>query len=77
MLDRDILGAISLKVCLLFSPIFYILEEFVNEVRQKSKNIQKTDKTELFIGVIIIYLGNLRKPLKSFVKTNGSLIRWY
>lgn len=37
MLDRDILGAISLKVCLLFSPLFYILEEFANEVRQNQR----------------------------------------
>ena len=25
----------------------------------------------------IIYLGNVRKPLKRFVKTNDSLIKWY
>lgn len=37
MLDRDILGAISLKVCLPFSPLFYILKEFANEVRQNQR----------------------------------------
>ena len=44
MLDRDILGAISLKVCLLFSPLFYILEEFANEVRQNQRIFKRRIK---------------------------------
>lgn len=36
MLDRDILGAISLKVCLPFSSILHS-KEFANEVRQNQR----------------------------------------